>query len=554
MQTSTYFQRTLFYDQSPATEEYFLRVSEKLFEDDEKGSRMEARIFEHHDEAYSDTLRDAVKNPQLLQESGTSIEGEKKYTYVEQKAYGTEPLALSLESTPDNVFYDTDSTTGPAPAIDQHSPIRSSPPGYVSRARLISHNITNRHTLRDLVARTKHIFRVFFLRQRTSYSRIQVTKSLFDTLLTCCHVFPRFKEFMVGFGVRYSEQEIGPPRLQFSPLYSRQDKKCHGFECAYILKYMEFTNRGSGKEPWSFRQTAVYHRYKPPKYKNCSTWILVGASSRAEVRLDRYTRSIPNIQDANPFEIHLIFVDTVLTSWRPYIADLTKDIQQQSDRALLAMVEDNEDFKFLDYDQEQELKQVEDQIVDILVSLDSTLDTITALLNIYEHFNKTFRRDLEGSSIDDWDAIKLTFREKQQDIIYMKQKVEALSSKLQGTKALVSTLLDRANGHTLKLLGEEANQENMIMRQLAEKSNRDSSVVKTLTIITLIYLPATVVSNFYSTQFVTQKQVGDSYAVVYSHNAWLFFAISVPLTIFTLVVWYLWANWSLLLRRKEKWK
>jgi len=101
------------------------------------------------------------------------------------------------------------------------------------------------------------------------------------------------------------------------------------------------------------------------------------------------------------------------------------------------MVEDNEDFKFLDYDQEQELKQVEDQIVDILVSLDSTLDTITALLNIYEHFNKTFGRDLEESSIDDWDAIKLTFREKQQDIIYMKQKVEALSSKLQGTKALV---------------------------------------------------------------------------------------------------------------------
>ena len=32
------------------------------------------------------------------------------------------------------------------------------------------------------------------------------------------------------------------------------------------------------------------------------------------------------------------------------------------------------------------------------------------------------------------------------------------------------------------------------MRQLAEKSNRDSSMVKTLTIITLIYLPATVVS------------------------------------------------------------
>jgi hypothetical protein len=46
----------------------------------------------------------------------------------------------------------------------------------------------------------------------------------------------------------------------------------------------------------------------------------------------------------------------------------------------------------------------------------------------------------------------------------------------------------------LQNLEKEAHEENEIMRQLAEKSSRDSTSVRILTIITLIYLPCTVVS------------------------------------------------------------
>ncbi len=44
------------------------------------------------------------------------------------------------------------------------------------------------------------------------------------------------------------------------------------------------------------------------------------------------------------------------------------------------------------------------------------------------------------------------------------------------------------------MLAEEARKENFTMRTLTEKGSQDAAAVKVLTIITLIYLPATVVS------------------------------------------------------------
>lgn len=79
------------------------------------------------------------------------------------------------------------------------------------------------------------------------------------------------------------------------------------------------------------------------------------------------------------------------------------------------------------------------------------------------------------------------------------------------------------------------------MQNIAEKNRKDSSSMRILTIITMIYLPCTIVSNFYSTQFVSQTVTDDgSSRMSYAQNVWVFFAISIPLTIFTFLVWYSW--------------
>lgn len=62
----------------------------------------------------------------------------------------------------------------------------------------------------------------------------------------------------------------------------------------------------------------------------------------------------------------------------------------------------------------------------------------------------------------------------------------------------MSSILELGNGVSLKLLVEEARNENTTTRKLIEKSAQDASAVKVLTIITLIFLPSTAVAVNYS--------------------------------------------------------
>lgn len=62
----------------------------------------------------------------------------------------------------------------------------------------------------------------------------------------------------------------------------------------------------------------------------------------------------------------------------------------------------------------------------------------------------------------------------------------------------LSGILELGNGVSLKLLVEEARNENTTTRKLIEKSAQDASAVKVLTIITLIFLPSTAVAVKYS--------------------------------------------------------
>ena len=97
-------------------------------------------------------------------------------------------------------------------------------------------------------------------------------------------------------------------------------------EIAYGLRYAELNNR-LVQDPWSIRQTVVYHKFKAND--NSSSWVLIAASKRTETSLDLYIKSSEHINQFNPYEINLIVLDTALANWRPYIVSLTERIMQQ---------------------------------------------------------------------------------------------------------------------------------------------------------------------------------------------------------------------------------
>ncbi|KAF1960379.1 hypothetical protein CC80DRAFT_292804 [Byssothecium circinans] len=564
--TSRYFERTLFYDLSPTSEEHYARSSESIFEKEPSRSRIEVRLQSSTSTCNGTTKADKTPEKAAVSRNDTrhpaSIRVQPATPQFETLRNEKQPPAQQAQPTSNASsyhHYDSESdsawslsskasSTALPTALDYHR--GSNPPTYPGPAKLTKVDLDG-EDVHNFVRSTRHNFRVFYIRQRHSFSRLQITKDLFEQLLRSCHVFPRFHEYVIGLGLKNSDSEVIPPPLHYRPLTHRLENSYHGFECSYLLRYVEHTNRSGGRHPYSLRQFAVYHRYKPRPQTGCSTWIIVGSSGRTERRLDEFTRSVEDLMSSNPFELHVIFLNTAIASWMPYLGDLNKLVKYQSDKAVGVLVggsDSGTDFVSIEVEDHQELKQIEDQIAELILCLDYTLDTVTTLGDMYEQFceNCIPRGQTEQpypNSAFGNDAIMIGLKVEARKISQTRKIAESLLSRVQSTRTLVSSLLERESGHNQQKLQMQGQEENAIMRRLAEKNTRDSSSMRILTIITMIYLPCTIVSNFYSTQFVNQKEIPTGGTKLeYAQNTYIFFAISVPLTLLTITVWYAWVN------------
>ncbi|KZM23619.1 hypothetical protein ST47_g5218 [Ascochyta rabiei] len=474
MEATEYFKRTLFYDRSPAANEYYERSAERIFEknssktqidvhvqfcnddsqckgnnkDEPSGNLKHTGVFENHRE------KEHRNGQRLPLQTGPDVQhaadgGGHSISYEKDSPSGGHRTSDEDDSW--SLSSQTSSTALPS-GMDQRQ-ADSGPPLYPGLPKLAFTDIKPSE-IESFVERTKLDFRVFYLRQRHSYSRLQITKEEFERLLASCHVFPRFSEYVIGFGIKTSELEVGPPPLKFRPICTSYGNQYRGFECAYILRYVERTNRPGERKPWSLRQFAVYHRFKPSLQSRCSTWILVGASERTVTRLDQYARSVDDLIDANPIELHAIFLDTVITSWRPYLSYLTQLVSEQSSKASGVSIriekEEEESFVSINVEDHQQLKQIEDYVADLILCLDSTSDTLTTLREMYEqhceHQQNTIRRFQNRTGSAHTDAVAVALTEKAKEITYTRRKAESLLSKVQNTRTLISSLLERQSG------------------------------------------------------------------------------------------------------------
>lgn len=102
----------------------------------------------------------------------------------------------------------------------------------------------------------------------------------------------------------------------------------------------------------------------------------------------------------------------------------------------MTSVDDKDQLQLLDIEERQVLKNIEDQIVDILLILDSTSDTISSVTEMYKQFcdaSPSISQDVN----DELDLISFSLHEKQRDVVHNRRKVETLLVKVQGTAKLV---------------------------------------------------------------------------------------------------------------------
>lgn len=399
---------------------------------------------------------------------------------------------------------------------------------------LCNHTHTIQHR-DDLIMLRNHPQVAFFIRfTRNSNSRLSPSRDLFDGLMETFSINPRFQEFVMSFGLKFQEHDFAPPSLRFRNLLSAstQDHSKQGFECAYGLRYVADNGNLDGKERWSVRQFAVYQRVDPAI--NQSIWIFVGISKTSGPEqhvLDFLSRSSGITTRTHPFCLHLALIAASLSEWRWYIDDLTERVQSQSDRITLAdvakdKIDGRPDFN-INFSDRQRLKNLEDSILNLQIMLGSTISTASSLIR---HLSSLCEQPLDST-----ESILLNgFVETRDETNLFLTKAKILHQRVRGASSLLSGLLDYENAYSLRILAEESRQDNIAMRALTEKATKDSGAIKIITIITVFFLPATVVSSFFSTQFVSIS----THDLVISSKWWIYFAVTGPLTILTLLVWY----------------
>ncbi|KAJ4387558.1 hypothetical protein N0V93_008153 [Gnomoniopsis smithogilvyi] len=77
--------------------------------------------------------------------------------------------------------------------------------------------------------------------------------------------------------------------------------------------------------------------------------------------------------------------------------------------------------------------------------------------------------------------------------------------------------------------------------EMSAKAGLDSIAMKTLALVTAVFLPATFIATLFSLDMFDWQASSDS--AVVSQNFWIFWAVSIPLSIFILGVW--WFIWDL---------
>jgi hypothetical protein len=90
------------------------------------------------------------------------------------------------------------------------------------------------------------------------------------------------------------------------------------------------------------------------------------------------------------------------------------------------------------------LKGVEDRLCDVLVYLDSTLDTLDTLIETHRRLYSAPSEDESSSPLAqnlslDFNTIMYALEEKHREVAHTRKKTEALLAKAQNTRALLSS-------------------------------------------------------------------------------------------------------------------
>ncbi|KAJ0417851.1 hypothetical protein BJY00DRAFT_288799 [Aspergillus carlsbadensis] len=362
--------------------------------------------------------------------------------------------------------------------------------------------------------------RIYTIQHRRSWTTLDISRSLFDELLDTHEIFNGLWRTILAFGLRSRENAYAFPLPQVRE--SRTGKIIHQ-ELAYVIQRVEQNGRLTSESPWSIRQTGVYHKLTQSE-RNLeaakSLFLLVAPSSTAEKGvLDALSGSEPGCGDSIGWalSVHGCLVSESLIGWVDYMCSLEEQLKLKSARIMTSSVyggRDTRPVKFVE-NERQELNQLEGYINDLLMILRNKAYLIRRIKRSCQQYCFVHRNEKQPCVCQ---RVMEELEEYAAEAQNYQDRAKVLQTEVQSVQSCLS------------------NRESDDLKQLTIRNALDATAVKLLAIISLVFLPITLVENFFSTQFVKTEGGGLQVSVY----ALIMAAVAVPLTALVILGWRRW--------------
>ncbi|KAI0439896.1 hypothetical protein F4803DRAFT_21233 [Xylaria telfairii] len=377
--------------------------------------------------------------------------------------------------------------------------------------------------------------RFIYLSGKTSLSALSITRPMFAQILTFHQVMPAYLEFVMAFGRQDEPKDLrfssfkkqvsltSSARLPAIPGLGRSGQQ---YQLCYNLKHIA-VEKGGGFS--MIRQAAIHHQFDVVTGK--TLWIVTVGRRNLQERYKDLTGKDAKAQDksfSNPLECfqsslaaHVMFCSCSTENWRWYIKSLENNLEGATGLTVHRPRGVGEDHQKYEPGDLQMLQRQEDVVHETIAALEANSRVIGSLHKFYSGLkdNKDFPlRHIGGEYVD----------------IFTDQ-IEDFLSDIEHLVQRASTLLKITRGRKELVLQHSQSQSTENMEKMNGNMERETIIVRIVTIVTLIYLPAT----FVSYQNVQNNPGSFSYTAMVR---WL--QVALPLSALTLLLAWLWNRWA----------
>ncbi|EXF83687.1 hypothetical protein CFIO01_00829 [Colletotrichum fioriniae PJ7] len=382
-----------------------------------------------------------------------------------------------------------------------------------------------------------------FLCAESAIGPLELSAMMLFQLLSFYQVMLHFLDFLYVYaslhgddkelhfsGFRTQKTLINPPPASILPELGRSGRQ---YQLCYNLK----TAIDKGSDGWKTRQAAIHHQFDIGQ--NTQLWII--GDPRSSIKniigeLYRENNSYPT--SFNTFEqsfrssmdVHLALASWATSEWRWNIRFLEERAETLTLKATL--VKEKAHIETLDPGSLSSVQRWEEKTTDTVMSMESNVNILKLLQRFYKDLLK------------DSDFPQRERRACQQGVKNFCFQLEELICEMQmqiaRARVLMKVLAERKTMLIQNLQAQSAIISSRLAASMYDQADRsaiEAIAVRIVTIVTVVYLPATFSSTFFSTD-VIKYQNGEVFSKVALDR---FLEVTLPLMLLTFVpagVWF----------------